>query len=81
MSQPCTMRDPQVRQCCCHCRYHLVDYQHCCTNPQLRQETGRCICDTIKGYICAPPEFEGKACSDWPNHSVGCEMYQQRTAT
>lgn len=64
------------KQCCCKCSYHLTDYEHCTTNPALRkQKDNTCVCSIVKGYICAPPEFDGRCYSNWPKHSVGCEMY------
>ena len=74
----CTLYDPEVRQCCCACRYRLTDYFHCSTAPAFRRSHGACICGFIKGYICQPPEFDGRAYSQWPEHSVGCEMFTRQ---
>lgn len=74
----CTKDDPKVRQCCCQCRYRLTDYHHCSTSSVLRKQHGACVCDKIRGYSCQPPEFDGRAYSQWPEHSVGCEMFTQQ---
>lgn len=74
----CTKDDPDVRQCCCQCRYRLTDYHHCSTSPTLRRQTTHCVCGVMRGYICQPSGFDGKAHSHWPEHSVGCEMFTQK---
>lgn len=70
-----------VRQCCCRCKYHLADYEHCGTNPlllyQLEKKFGSvCICGIQKGWVCANPAI-GIVHSNWPEHSVGCECYTE----
>ena len=39
------------------------------------KEVDSCVCSVQRGWICAPPDFDGTASSNWPEHSVGCEMY------
>lgn len=67
-------------QCCCICKFQLVDYWHCTRMPEeLKPEKG-CGCSVIKGYICVNPEiYEGKGgSSGWPRHSMGCECFEKR---
>jgi len=65
--------------CCCNCLYHLRDNYHCTTAPELRTEKGGCVCGEQKGWICAPPEFEGTAHSGWTEHGM-CEMHRIKPA-
>lgn len=67
--------DSEWGQCCCVCRWHLPDFEHCAVNEKLREEKQNCICNILKGYICYPPDFGGKAFSGWPRHSIGCELF------
>ena len=69
----CWLEDELNEQCCCNCAWHFEDYLHCNTIED-RKDHG-CVCNIIKGYICIPPEFEGRMHSGWPKHSCGCEMY------
>lgn len=67
-------------QCCCNCRNHLKDNFHCTIHTELRASSGdNCICSFRKGWICVGMVFEdpenGRAHSEWPEHSIGCEMY------
>lgn len=73
-------------QCCCTCEFHHPDHEHCLTNPPLRRKKEKrlkksiCICNIQKKnggklkFVCSPPDF-GRAYSDWPEHSVGCEIH------
>lgn len=73
-----------LKQCCCVCKWHIEDHYHCTTAMPLRYEIERlvggdhCICDMLKGWICYPPEMLGRAFSDWPEHSIGCEMFRDK---
>ena len=80
MAEKCWLNDHKIHQCCCACRSHLKDFEHCSHNPVLRAEKGKCVCWIQKGWICANPEiYEGKGgSSGWPEHSIGCELYQPR---
>jgi hypothetical protein len=70
---------PKFGSCCCNCLYHLQDNYHCTTAPELRTEKGGCMCGEQKGWICAPPEFEGTAHSGWTEHGM-CEMHELKAA-
>jgi hypothetical protein len=76
--QDCTLE--KENQCCCVCRYELIDYEHCTSNRELRDQLGRCICSVVKGWICVNPEiYEGVGgSSKWPHHSIGCELFDRR---
>ena len=67
----CGLNDLRWQQCCCNCRWHIEDRGY----PPLFRES--------KGWICANVEFlaEGLASSDWPEHSIGCELYEDKTRT
>lgn len=68
-----------LAQCCCDCVYHLEDTFHCAQHPKLRETSGgKCICSFHKGWVCIGFWREGKAHSEWPEHSIGCEMYTKR---
>lgn len=70
MSKECTLSDPRWRQCCCNCEHHIPDYSH----PHIDDQP----IDHQKGWICVVPVVafrEKRASSDWPEHSVGCELY------
>ena len=67
-----------INQCCCNCQHHVPDYYHCTIDTQLRDHTGGCVCSIQKGWICAGfahMEGESRYISNWPEHSVGCELY------
>jgi hypothetical protein len=85
----CGLNDPKWRQCCCNCGFHLPDYYHCSVpmDPGLKNfiRTAKnvdCICGVLKGRICKDPlsELDGRVRyhSDWPEHSVGCELYKPK---
>ena len=65
--------------CCCNCIHHLRDNHHCTTAHELREKKGGCVCSEPKGWICAPPEFEGTAHSGWTEHGM-CEMHTFKPA-
>jgi len=77
-----------MKQCCCVCEWHIEDHYHCITAVRLRDEVermindSRCICGMIRGWICLAPGFSDKekkiAFSDWPEHSIGCEMFSDK---
>ncbi len=83
MSNECWLKKKgplKHRQCCCVCKWHIEDFYQCCRQPKMRnsieRKTGKpfCICGIHKGWICLAPELE-RAHSDWPEHSIGCEMW------
>jgi hypothetical protein len=39
-----------------------------------------CICSVQKGWVCLNPLGE-RVYSGWPEHSLGCEMYIEKSAT
>lgn len=64
-------------RCCCNCKYHIKDFQHCTTNRTLMDKKKACICSIPKGWICLAPEFDG-AFSGWSEHGM-CEMHEFTT--
>lgn len=73
----CGLRDdPHFKQCCCNCIYRLPVFFNCSTNPKPAPEThkGKCVCNVQKGWACVHPEM-GAVYDNWPEHSVGCELY------
>ena len=88
-----TNQDLKFRQCCCVCEHHIGDFYQCNTYPKLRTEIEKitkkstCICSIQKGWICFAPEFYDEerdikiAHSNWPNHSLGCEMFSDKRKT
>lgn len=80
MSQLCQLNVAPLHQCCCNCQHHWADYHHCSTKPTLRKKMGnKCACSVQKGWICVGFRFQGdgskRVHSNWPKHSIGCEMY------
>ena len=73
----CTIEGIGKGRCCCNCRFRLTDNHHCTTSPDLVAELGRCVCSLPKGFICAPPEFDGRVHSGWSEHGL-CEMHDYR---
>lgn len=67
-------------QCCCVCKNLIVDYHHCKIDDEYFGDKDRCICSDPAGWICICPEiYEGKGgCSGWPQHSLGCEVFERR---
>ncbi len=62
--------------CCCNCKNHYEDFNHCTTGGQ--KENG-CVCSEHKGWICLI-SFEGetpRAHSGWSEHGM-CEMHIRR---
>ncbi len=59
-------------QCCCNCKYHFPDYEHCLTNESHRKDNGSCICLVQKGWVCFNPEMGGRVYSGWSEHGL-CE--------
>lgn len=95
MASKCWMDDPEWKQCCCTCRFHLADHYHCLhvtpmeklnlvDMPRAKHKSifgekmsDACDCSIQRGWICAPPDFYPKAYSNWPEHSVGCELWEE----
>ena len=67
-------------QCCCQCKYLLVDYWYCRRMPKELKEEGRCGCEKIRGYICTVRDIHDvkSGQSGWPHHSIGCECFTKR---
>jgi len=61
-------------QCCCECVHHVPDLWHCSVDPEAHEKG---LCYTRKGWVCLAPEFDG-VFSGWPEHSVGCEMFERK---
>lgn len=74
----CQLTAEPFSQCCCNCRFRLTDYKHCSIHGQ---PAGKCVCSEVKGYICTGLLGEGgRAHSEWPKHSCGCELYDARVS-
>lgn len=70
----CFLKDPEWKQCCCNCAYHLPVHFHCTTSSHIRIKGEKCVCGIKKGWSCVPPGAE-TVFDNWPLHSVGCELY------
>lgn len=77
----------EFHQCCCQCTFHWEDHLHCAHDRHLTfdistlSEKTDCICHIQRGWICAQPVFYPNASSNWPEHSIGCEMFMQKEIT
>ena len=73
----CMLHKEPFSQCCCNCVHHHADHFHCTTEPNIRKQlrNDQCVCGIRKGWVCAGFANEGRVYSNWPEHSVGCEMY------
>ncbi|MBE3085042.1 MAG: hypothetical protein IMZ64_02355 [Bacteroidetes bacterium] len=61
-------------QCCCKCAYHFPDFYHCGVSKP--KDSSGCVCSILKGWICACPIDDNvRVHSEWPEHSLGCELY------
>ena len=76
----CQLGVPPMHQCCCQCVYLRGTYEHCTTNPHLRDEMGTCVCGVQTGWACTNPEMDGRIYPNWPEHSCGCELYTKPLA-
>jgi len=77
MSEEC--QKAEHNGCCCNCKFHAVDLEHCVTNPTLRKHVGHC--STPKGYACTVQMQEtGKIFSGWSQHGL-CEMFYRKVST
>jgi len=77
MIEKCYLKVKEIKQCCCNCIHHLPVHQHCITSNRLKNELG-CCCHIQKGWACVFPE-ENRVYDNWPEHSVGCELYTPKT--
>lgn len=75
MNDKCQLTEPPFHQCCCVCKYHVADHHHCSTSIELRTEKGSCVCGERKGWVCLGFADHGRVHSNWPEHSVGCELW------
>jgi hypothetical protein len=57
------------KRCCCNCKYHHVDYHHCCTTG--KKADGACVCSNQRGWICSGT---GRMHSGWTEHGL-CEEH------
>jgi len=75
-------KKPWPEQCCCQCKFLLVDYWYCRRMPESIKEKGHCGCEKVRGYICTAGEIHGNESgqSGWPHHSKGCECFTERKA-
>ncbi len=73
-------KEPCPEQCCCICKYQLIDYWYCMRMPEAPKPDDGCCCVVIRGYICTAGEiYEGKGGnSGCPHHSLGCECFVKR---
>lgn len=73
-------KEPWPDQCCCRCKYLLIDYWHCTRMPEEMKESDHCGCEKVRGYICIAGEIHGDKSgnSGWPHHSKGCECFTKR---
>jgi hypothetical protein len=69
-------------QCCCQCKFQWIDYHHCTIHSELRAKENKCVCSIPKGFVCVGFMHQGDGStgvhSEWPEHSIGCEMYIPR---
>ena len=73
-TEKCKMKEQPFYQCCCNCKQHLKDFKHCTVEGQKGKG---CVCGEQKGWICAGFGHEGVFVSGWPEHSIGCELYDE----
>jgi hypothetical protein len=71
-------KEPWPDQCCCVCKYQLVDHWYRRNMPEELKTEGKCGCEVIRGWICAVRLDVPHAHSGWPHHSIGCEMFEKR---
>jgi len=62
--------DPFPDQCCCICAHRYEDRHHPSTD-------GGHVTDK-RGWVCVS---DGVCFSGWPEHSIGCEMFERRKPT
>lgn len=60
---------PEIKGCCCQCKFHLKDYQYA--------HTGEHWWDKHRGWICVGFQHEGAAFSGFAEHGM-CEMFMER---
>lgn len=71
----CTLTDPDWKQCCCNCQFHMPVTHHCGVSPrEVKELAGGCCCRVQKGWACVPPGA-GRVFDNWNEHSIGCELY------
>jgi len=79
----CSMNDPEWRQCCCSCVHHLPTHIHC-TTVVTRGKDDKCVCDIQTGWACcvdiimASKSETPRIYTSWPEHGVGCELFEKR---
>jgi hypothetical protein len=73
----CTLKDPELLQCCCNCVNLRAVHYHCGTTPKPEGGKG-CVCGVQMGWACAIPGRD-RIYHNWPQHSGGCELYTART--
>lgn len=77
----CTLAVEPFNQCCCNCVHLRAVHYHCSIKPRPPDSDPlSCVCRIQKGWACCPPEW-GRVYDNWPQHSVGCEMYEAKPTT
>ena len=72
----CYLDKEPFHQCCCKCIHRRPVHHHCWTSPGLRKLMDSCCCRVQKGWACVLPlELTDVVTDNWPEHSIGCEMY------
>jgi len=83
----CGLDDPKWKQCCCDCYHHVAVHYHCTTEPKPDKSLhsdSKCCCSVQKGWACIlgaiyrGEEDHVRIYDNWPEHSVGCEMYSTK---
>lgn len=69
----CTLKDPEIGQCCCNCAFLRAVHYHCTTEPKPPSDS-KCVCGIKKGFACVPPN-SNRVYDNWSQHSAGCEYY------
>lgn len=75
----CYKSDSPFFQCCCECIHHSPTHIHCTTIVNRKSQT--CVCGIQTGWACVDTDSEsglGRVYTNWPEHSVGCEMHEKR---
>lgn len=67
----CWLEKEPFFQCCCKCIYRVDVKLHC----HDEHDKSGCICGVQTGFACTGFESENVIHANWPEHSIGCEMY------
>lgn len=67
----CCMKS-KFKQCCCKCVNHRPAHRHC-------GASGKCTCNVRIGWTCClPSDISEQVFIDWPEHSCGCELFENK---